>query len=83
VYRIIVKGNASQKIILTDTIEQSLLNQNVLTYLQSKSLPIASSCNGEGICKKCIINNNLLACTLLLKNLIDHTNSILIEIAYL
>lgn len=35
----------------------------LLEYLKKiKQYPIASSCNGEGVCKKCVFNNDLLLC---------------------
>ncbi len=34
----------------------------VLEFLQKNQFPIASSCSGEGVCKKCIINQDTLSC---------------------
>lgn len=48
---------------------------DALKWLQKNDYPIASSCDGEGICKKCIINENLLACQVKMKDLTSITIS--------
>lgn len=49
--------------------EEEELNLDLLTYLRKvKKLPIASSCEGKGICKKCICNTDLLLCKTSVKN---------------
>ena len=40
-------------------------------YLELKGHRLASSCLGLGICKKCIINNGLLACQLSLSDILE------------
>lgn len=45
------------------------LNLDLLTYLRKlKKLPIASSCNGVGVCKKCVCNTDQLLCKILVKD---------------
>lgn len=43
------------------------LKSDLLTFLRAKGVTIASSCDGEGVCKKCIIQNDWLTCKLTLK----------------
>lgn len=42
------------------------LAQILMDFLRSNSIPIASSCRGEGICKKCKVNSEILSCQLTL-----------------
>ncbi|EPZ50637.1 hypothetical protein M902_3313 [Bacteriovorax sp. BAL6_X] len=58
------------------------MNLTVLEFLRRKEIPIASSCDGEKVCKLCVINDDLLACGLLVKDIIQKYNS-LITISYL
>ena len=39
---------------------------SLLDYLNKQNQGIASSCLGEGVCKKCIINQDVLSCQLCL-----------------
>lgn len=80
--KIIVKGLASQKIIKQIDLE-GCPQIDLLNYLRSFGIPIASSCNGDGVCKKCIFNQNKLACKTSLKDLEDPSGIINIEISYL
>lgn len=84
-YRIIVFGNASNSEILNKIVDSDLLNTDVLTWLRTQNIPIASSCFGEGICKKCLINGDLLACKTILKNIManEDFSEIRIYVSYL
>lgn len=56
---------------------------NLLGYLREKEFPIASSCSGEGVCKKCVVNKNqILSCSLTVgEYLKEHGNKI--SVSYL
>lgn len=56
---------------------------NVLQFLRQQKIPIASSCFGEGVCKKCLFNQDQLACQVLLRDLFDQDEQTTIEISYL
>ena len=80
-----VFGEASLKTVLTTQIEGTP-NIDLMSYLQSFNLPIASSCQGEGVCEKCILkvnNNKLLSCQHTIKSLMNNTPKIQVEIGYL
>jgi ferredoxin len=84
---LIVFGGASQKIIqifkLTDL---KLTDTTLLDFLMGHNIPVASSCLGEGICKKCValINGEkLLTCELSLRDLFQHTDSQTLSFSYL
>ncbi|MAX65833.1 MAG: hypothetical protein QF441_01425 [Bacteriovoracaceae bacterium] len=53
---------SSQVLIRPDEFNLSLLN-----FLLKKNFPIASSCRGEQICQKCVVNTNILSCSLSVK----------------
>jgi ferredoxin len=52
---LIVYGGASQKIIANLVIDENTsLDENLMNFLMMHEIPVASSCLGEGICKKCV-----------------------------
>lgn len=74
---------ASQKTILDCSINNLEAEENILEWLRSKKIPLASSCNGDGVCLKCLVNKEIIACQTKMLELADQQNRILIEIAYL
>lgn len=59
------------------------LHLNLLDWLRSKGITVASSCDGEGVCKKCNIQNGWLSCELTLQELLQRQPDGKIEISYL
>lgn len=57
-----VWGKASQKKVgefpITDPTE------NLLFFLMRHNVPVASSCAGDGVCKKCLTSDGELSCRL-------------------
>ena len=82
-YKIIVWGKASNKAILEKEIPSDELRQNTLSWLRNHKIPVASSCDGDGVCKKCVINNSILSCKSILGDLLTKADEILVEISYL
>lgn len=58
---ITVKGKASGRETTLEVAPREL-SMDLLSFLRSRSFPIASSCSGEGKCRKCVFNSNLLSC---------------------
>jgi uncharacterized 2Fe-2S/4Fe-4S cluster protein (DUF4445 family) len=54
----------------------------VLEFLRNNGQPIASSCRGEGVCKLCSINKDVLSCKINVRDFLDLHGSI-IEVPYL
>lgn len=54
--KLVVTGGASNKVIFEENVEISSqgTSTNLMDFLRKKNINIASSCFGEGICKKCI-----------------------------
>lgn len=80
-------GFASKKILgefqwNSDEFEK-IKNKNLLNFLLENNYTIASSCSGEGKCKKCIFNKDQLSCQLQIKTLFLQNNFFLINISYL
>jgi Na+-transporting NADH:ubiquinone oxidoreductase subunit NqrF len=86
-------GNASQKIYKTIEIAdlKLLKKQSLMDFLLSHQIPVASSCLGEGICRKCVVNKEILSCQIELSQFISQShiqsnpnqNLIIISIDYL
>ena len=77
-------GQASQKIIKEIRINTKIIdNLSLMEFLVQNNLTIASSCGGVGACSRCIINNNILSCQITIKEFIDSTPILRIDIAYL
>jgi hypothetical protein len=53
-------------------VEEQDLDQNLLKWLRLQGITIASSCDGEGVCKKCSIQNDWLTCKLTLRDLFKY-----------
>ncbi|PIK15828.1 2Fe-2S iron-sulfur cluster-binding protein [Halobacteriovorax sp. JY17] len=66
---VIIFGQASHTQIKKITLKESDLEKTILEFLQENKIPVASSCMGEGICKKCVINENILSCFKLVKDI--------------
>lgn len=55
----------------------------LLEWLRSQGVTIASSCDGEGVCKKCDIQNGWLTCELTLRSFLERQPDGRIQIGYL
>lgn len=61
-----VRGLASQTSRFID-VSESNMSETLLDFLRANGVTIASSCDGEGVCKKCGIQNGWLTCELTLE----------------
>ncbi len=59
------------------------LSENLLKWLRKNGVTIASSCDGEGVCKKCSIQNDWLSCKLTLKEFLERQQDGKIFVSYL
>lgn len=59
------------------------LEASVLEWLRARNVTIASSCDGEGVCKKCGIQNGWLSCELTLKEFLERQPDGKIIVSYL
>lgn len=77
-----VKGRASGT---TRTIEvpESDLDELLLFWLRKNGVTIASSCDGEGVCKRCEIQNGWLTCQMTVGLLLRRSPAGEVEVSYL
>lgn len=83
---LIVFGRASQKIIKTIPIASNELSLNLMEVLLAHGIPVASSCNGEGVCLKCILTANgekVLSCQADISDIIKDQPSVTVIFSYL
>lgn len=59
------------------------IETNLLIWLRSHGITIASSCDGVGVCKKCGIQNGWMSCELTLKTFLERCPEGKIIINYL
>ena len=64
-------------------IEPKDYNENLLKWLRSKGITMASSCDGKGICRKCVIQNNWATCELTIKTFLEVSPNGKIYVDYL
>ena len=76
-----IKGLASQTISELKVTKNDL-NLSLLDFLRLKSIPIASSCDGEGVCRKCLVSDEILSCQFKVKEVIE-SKKIEITVNYL
>lgn len=75
-------GGASGKIRELEFTEEEL-QLDLLTWLRSRKVTVASSCDGEGICKRCKIQNDWLTCMLTLEEFLKRQPDGKIYLSYL
>ena len=64
-----IYGMASKKLLIDYKLSPNDLDKNLMSFLQSFGLPIASSCQGDGICRLCVVNESVISCKTLVKDL--------------
>jgi Na+-transporting NADH:ubiquinone oxidoreductase subunit NqrF len=77
-----VVGTASGRSTMIEY-QESDLDELLLFFLRSKGITIASSCDGEGVCKRCDIQNGWLTCQLTLKDFLQRQPDAKIFVSYL
>jgi Na+-transporting NADH:ubiquinone oxidoreductase subunit NqrF len=79
-----VAGLASQKIVKIIPIPNDLpAGLSLMNFLIANGITVASSCGGEGVCKKCLVNRTVLSCQITLLEFIKISPSLRVEISYL
>ncbi len=59
------------------------LGTNLLTWLRRQGVTIASSCDGEGVCKRCTIQNAWTTCEMTLGEFLERCPEGTILVGYL
>lgn len=77
-----VRGLASQTSRFINATEENM-KETLLDFLRANGVTIASSCDGEGVCKKCGIQNGWLTCELTLEEFLKRQPDGKIFVGYL
>jgi Na+-transporting NADH:ubiquinone oxidoreductase subunit NqrF len=77
-----VIGLASGRVIEI-VLNESDLQKDLLSWLRSRGITIASSCDGQAVCKKCCIQNDWLTCVLTLEEFLKRQPDRKIIVSYL
>jgi hypothetical protein len=62
-------------------VEPFELSMTLMNFLISHNYRIASSCSGEGVCKKCIVNKTIVSCQIKVEDFLRDSDTV--EIDYL
>lgn len=76
-----VKGLASGRLVGVWPIEDP--TENLMSFLRSKGVPIASSCGGDGVCRKCVVNGDNMSCQMSLRHFLELFPDGVVEVDYL
>ena len=83
---LVIYGRASQKEIKKIIITTRDSKLKLMELLQNYHIPVASSCNGEGICLKCIVTINdekILSCQYEIADIFKDRDSVTVVFSYL
>jgi Na+-transporting NADH:ubiquinone oxidoreductase subunit NqrF len=83
---LIVFGKASQKVLKSIAVGPEAFSTNLMELLLANGIPVASSCNGDGACMKCILTangENILSCQINLSELFQDNATVTVIISYL
>jgi ferredoxin len=76
-----INGIASGRLYKSVEFDDSKLELSLMDFLHQNDIPIASSCSGEGVCEKCIVNGDILSCQLSLKEFLEKFKEV--QVSYL
>jgi Na+-transporting NADH:ubiquinone oxidoreductase subunit NqrF len=71
--QIIIRGKASGKEVKKLSVSMQDQNKNLLDFLRENQVAVASSCDGDNVCKLCKTDKNILVCNF---TVIDYYNNI-------
>ena len=71
-----IYGGASKKILIQRELSLIDLETNLMSFLQGLNLPIASSCQGDGICRLCVVNERMISCQKTVKDLFEDKDGV-------
>jgi Na+-transporting NADH:ubiquinone oxidoreductase subunit NqrF len=77
-----IQGQASGRSLFISYNDKDL-DETLLFFLRKNNVTIASSCDGEGVCKKCVIQNDWPTCKLTLKEFLQRQPNGIIIVGYL
>jgi Na+-transporting NADH:ubiquinone oxidoreductase subunit NqrF len=67
--KIKIQGDSSKKLIQEISMNSSD-DTSLMDLLRENNIPIASSCYGDGVCKKCTVSNDIISCQIKVRDFI-------------
>lgn len=67
---ITIFGKASQRSQFFE-VKETEQGENLLQWLRHKGVTMASSCDGKGVCRKCVIQQDLATCEMTVRSFLD------------
>jgi uncharacterized 2Fe-2S/4Fe-4S cluster protein (DUF4445 family) len=55
----------------------------LMDFLRAQGIPVASSCGGDGVCRKCVVNEDVLSCQVTVEQFLSDHPSGVVGISYL
>ncbi|MBH49079.1 MAG: hypothetical protein CME71_13000 [Halobacteriovorax sp.] len=80
-----VFGGASKKLVSELEVDELSMDLTLMEFLRLKKVPVASSCYGEGVCRKCIVKveeTEVLSCMMTIKHFLNNHEPVVL-ISYL
>ncbi|MBL7666018.1 MAG: hypothetical protein JNM93_12860 [Bacteriovoracaceae bacterium] len=74
-----VMGKASGKCVRILDCPTPIPKISLMAFLHSHSVRIASSCLGEGVCQKCMVNGDLVSCQISLEDFVALKEDVVVE----
>ena len=76
-----IHGLASGRAIGTFSVDNP--SDNLMDFLRGHGIPIASSCGGDGVCRKCVVNGEELSCQLSVAAFLNLFPDGMVKVSYL
>ncbi len=76
--KVVVHGLASGSNYYFPVNDQDL-NLTLMDFLLKNDIRIASSCSGEGVCKKCIVNESIISCQISLLEFLKSNQTVIVS----
>ena len=78
---ITVRGLASGTVVASFAVQSPY--DNLMDFLRAQGVTIASSCGGEGVCRKCVINGDLISCQFNVEQFLERFPDGVVTVSYL
>lgn len=84
--KLIIYGEASKKEIIQLEVSYRDFETTLMDFLLKNGIPVASSCGGDGICKKCTVTMNhqkILSCQKIIREIFVAIDEETLSFSYL
>ncbi|MBC7714978.1 MAG: 2Fe-2S iron-sulfur cluster binding domain-containing protein [Rhizobacter sp.] len=84
--KLIIYGEASQKVVKEIDVSYRDFEMTLMNFLLANNIPVASSCGGDGICKKCTVTmhyQKILTCQKTIRELFADFSEQTLSFSYL